>query len=136
MIITSFGIIVFHLVERIALTKKISTEVLENGLVMLGFSFNAILSRHEVHMMPYQQDIHELYKIITFEKMNPKNYKRMLVRRINYTIFTAADCLKFCRWYKGLLLRWSERPPHKRVVAGSSPARPIDLLKCCLRCGP
>lgn len=84
MIITYFGIIIFHLVERIALTIKISKEVFKNGFVMLGFSFNAILSRHEVHKMPYQQDIHRLYTQI----INPKNYKRMLVRRIYYTIIS------------------------------------------------
>lgn len=56
MIITIFGIIVFQLVERIAIVKKSSTEVLRKCSCMLGFSYNAIPTRHEVHGKPYLQE--------------------------------------------------------------------------------
>lgn len=56
MIITIFGIIVFQLVERIAIVKKSSTEVLRKCICMLGFSYNAIPTRHEVHGKPYLQE--------------------------------------------------------------------------------
>jgi len=48
MIIAIFGIIVFQLVERIAIVEKSSTEVLRKCICMLGFSYNAIPARHEV----------------------------------------------------------------------------------------
>ena len=53
MIITIFGIIVFQLVERIAIVKKSSTEVSRKCSRMLGFSYNALPTRHEVHVKPY-----------------------------------------------------------------------------------
>lgn len=56
MIIAIFGIIVFQLVERIAVVKKSSTEVLRKCSCMLGFSYNAIPTRHEVHGKPYLQE--------------------------------------------------------------------------------
>ena len=56
MIITMYGIIVFQLVERIATVKKSSTEVLRKCGCMLGFSYNAIPTRHEVHGKPYLQE--------------------------------------------------------------------------------
>lgn len=56
MIITIYGIIVFQLVERIAIVKKSSTEVLRKCGCMLGFSYNAIPTRHEVHGKPYLQE--------------------------------------------------------------------------------
>ena len=56
MIITICGIIVFHLVEQIALFKKTSIEVLRKCSRMLGFSYNAIPTRHEVPQKPYSQE--------------------------------------------------------------------------------
>lgn len=55
MIITIFGIIIFQLVERIAIVKKSSTEVLRKCSRMLWFLYNAIPTRHEVHGKPYLQ---------------------------------------------------------------------------------
>ena len=46
-------IIVFQLAERIALAEKSMKSVLEHCIDMLGFSFNAIPTRHEVHEKPY-----------------------------------------------------------------------------------
>lgn len=51
MIITGYGIIIFHLVEWIALILKSSIEVLRNGFVAFGLAYSAILSRHEVPIM-------------------------------------------------------------------------------------
>lgn len=48
MIITAYGIIVFQLVERIAITEKSIKSVLGRCIDMLGFSYNAIPTRHEV----------------------------------------------------------------------------------------
>lgn len=56
MIIAICGIIVFQLVERIAIVKKSSTEVLRKCGRMLGFSYNAIPTRHEVPRKPYLQE--------------------------------------------------------------------------------
>lgn len=56
MIITMYGIIVFQLVERIAIVKKSSKEVLRKCSCMLGFSYNAIPTRHEVPRKPYLQE--------------------------------------------------------------------------------
>lgn len=56
MIIAIFGIIVFQLVERIVIVKKSSTEVLRKYICMLGFSYNAIPTRHEVPRKPYLQE--------------------------------------------------------------------------------
>ena len=47
------NIIVFQLAERIALSEKSMRAVLGNGIDMLGFSYNAIPTRHEVHEKPY-----------------------------------------------------------------------------------
>lgn len=61
MIITIYGIIVFQLVERIAIVKKSSTEVLRKFSRMLGFSYNVIPTRHEAPRKPFLQ---EEYKIL------------------------------------------------------------------------
>ena len=53
MIITCLDIIVFHLVERIATTDKSIKSVLGYCVDMLGFSYNAIPTRHEVPEKPY-----------------------------------------------------------------------------------
>lgn len=47
------NIIVFHLVERIATTEKSMKSVLGHCINMLGFSYNAIPTRHEVQRKPY-----------------------------------------------------------------------------------
>ena len=47
------NIIVFQLAERIALSEKSMRAVLGNGIDMLGFSYNAIPTRHEAHEKPY-----------------------------------------------------------------------------------
>lgn len=51
-----FQLIVFQLVERIAVVKKSSTEVLRKCGRMLGFSYNALPTRHEVPRKPYLQE--------------------------------------------------------------------------------
>lgn len=56
MIITYFGIIVFQLVERIAIAEKSIKSVLGHCIDMLGFSYNAIPTRHEVSSKPYLQE--------------------------------------------------------------------------------
>lgn len=56
MIVTIFGIIVFHLVERIAFIKKSLKEALMYGADMLGFAYPALHTRHEVHGKPYLQE--------------------------------------------------------------------------------
>lgn len=56
MIITIYGIIVFHLVERIAITEKSMKSVLRKCSCMLWFSYNAIPTRHEVPRKPYLQE--------------------------------------------------------------------------------
>lgn len=48
MIITYFGIIVFHLTERIAVAAKARKAVYEGAKDMLAFSYLAIPTRHEV----------------------------------------------------------------------------------------
>lgn len=52
MIITEYGIIVFQLMERIAIVKKSSIEVNEESKNMLAFSYLVIPTRHEVHIEP------------------------------------------------------------------------------------
>lgn len=47
------NIIVFQLAERIALSEKSVRAVLGHCIEMLGFSYNAIPTRHEVHEKPY-----------------------------------------------------------------------------------
>ena len=47
------NIIVFQLAERIALTEKSMKSVLGHCIDMLGFSYNAIPTRHEVPGKPY-----------------------------------------------------------------------------------
>ena len=47
------NIIVFQLAERIALSDKSMRAVLGYCIDMLGFSYNAIPTRHEVHKKPY-----------------------------------------------------------------------------------
>ena len=47
------NIIVFQLAERIAITEKSMKTVLGHCIDMLGFSYNAIPTRHEVHEKPY-----------------------------------------------------------------------------------
>ncbi len=56
MIITAYGIIVFQLVEWIAITEKSIKSVLWRCVDMLGFSYNAIPTRHEVPREPYLQE--------------------------------------------------------------------------------
>jgi hypothetical protein len=56
MIITAYGIIVFQLVERIAIIEKSIKSVLGRCIDMLGFSYNAIPTRHEVPNEPYLQE--------------------------------------------------------------------------------
>lgn len=56
MIITICGIIVFQLVERIVITEKSIKSVLRKCSRMLGFSYNALPTRHEVHGKPYLQE--------------------------------------------------------------------------------
>ena len=51
-----FQLIVFQLVERIAIVKKSSTEVLRKCICMLGFSYNALPTRHEVTRKTYLQE--------------------------------------------------------------------------------
>lgn len=51
-----FQLIVFQLVERIAIVKKSSTEVLRKCGRMLGFSYTALPTRHEVPRKPYLQE--------------------------------------------------------------------------------
>lgn len=50
------NIIVFQLVERIAITEKSIKSVLKRSVDMLGFAYQAIPSRHEVHIKPYLQE--------------------------------------------------------------------------------
>lgn len=47
------NIIIFQLVERIATTEKSMKSVLGRCVNMLGFSYNAIPTRHEVQRKPY-----------------------------------------------------------------------------------
>lgn len=56
MIIAIYGIIVFQLVERIALVKKSIKAVLRKCGRMLGFSYTAFPTRHEVSKKPYLQE--------------------------------------------------------------------------------
>ncbi len=51
-----FQLIVFQLVERIAIVKKSLKEALMYGADMLGFSYLALRTRHEVHVKPYLQE--------------------------------------------------------------------------------
>lgn len=50
------NIIVFQLAERIALAQKSMKSVSRKCIDMLGFSYNAIPTRHEVHVKPYLQE--------------------------------------------------------------------------------
>ena len=45
--------ILFQLAERIALAEKSMRAVLGHCIDMLGFSYNAIPTRHEAHEKPY-----------------------------------------------------------------------------------
>jgi len=56
MIITIYVIIVFQLAERIAIVKKSLKEALMYGGDMLGFSYPALRTRHEVPRKPYLQE--------------------------------------------------------------------------------
>ena len=56
MIITAYGIIVFQLVERIAITEKSMKAVLRKCGRVLGFLYQAIPTRNEVHRVPYLQE--------------------------------------------------------------------------------
>lgn len=47
------NIIIFQLAERIALAEKSMRAVLGHCIDMLGFSYNAIPTRHEAHEKPY-----------------------------------------------------------------------------------
>lgn len=48
--------IIFHLAERIAIAEKSMKSVLGHCVDMLGFSYNAIPTRHEIHGKPYLQE--------------------------------------------------------------------------------
>ena len=48
--------IIFQLAERIAITEKSMKSVLGYCVDMLGFSYNAIPTRHEVPEKPYLQE--------------------------------------------------------------------------------
>lgn len=48
--------IIFQLAERIAIAEKSMKMVLGHCTDMLGFSYNAIPTRHEVHEKPYLQE--------------------------------------------------------------------------------
>ena len=50
------NIIIFQLTERIATTKQSMKSVLGRCTDMLGFSYNAIPTRHEVHEKPYLRE--------------------------------------------------------------------------------
>lgn len=50
------NIILFQLAGRIAITEKSMKSVLGRCTDMLGFSYNAIPTRHEVHEKPYLQE--------------------------------------------------------------------------------
>lgn len=60
MIVTIYGLIVFQLVERIAIAEKSIKAVLGYCFDMLGVSYLAIPTRHEVPRKPYLQ----LYNIL------------------------------------------------------------------------
>ena len=64
------NIIVFQLAERIALTEKSMKSVLGHCIDMLGFSYNAIPTRHEVPKKPYLQEynimIEQTHKTIKY----------------------------------------------------------------------
>ena len=51
-----FQLIVFQLVERIAITEKSIKAVLRECGCMLGFAYAALPTRHEVHGKPYLQE--------------------------------------------------------------------------------
>ena len=51
-----FQLIVFQLVEQIAIVEKSIKSVLRKCSCVLGFSYNAIPTRHEVHVKPYLQE--------------------------------------------------------------------------------
>lgn len=51
-----FQLIVFQLAERIAIVKKSLKEALMYGADMLGFSYPALRTRHEVPRKPYLQE--------------------------------------------------------------------------------
>lgn len=62
-VLTIYGIIVFHLTEWMRLAEKSLTKVLIGyGLNMLAFSFLAIPTRHEVSDMPVFGDINSIYR--------------------------------------------------------------------------
>lgn len=67
------NIIVFQLAERIATTEKSMKSVLGDWKSMLGFSYVAIPTRHEVRQLPYLHD--------KFEQINPQNSKRLQMWR-------------------------------------------------------
>lgn len=50
------NIIVFQLAGRITITEKSMKSVSRKCIDMLGFSYNAIPTRHEVHEKPYLQE--------------------------------------------------------------------------------
>ena len=56
MIITIYGIIVFQLVERIAMIKKSLKEVFVGMADISELSYLSLRSRHEVHGKPYLQE--------------------------------------------------------------------------------
>lgn len=90
MIIAILGIIVFQLVERIAIIEKSMKSVLRKCSCVLGFSYNTIPTRHEVQRKPYLQ---EEYNIMT---MNPQNYQTLRIWRKYLENELSAACWSRC----------------------------------------
>ena len=64
------NIIIFQLIKRIIVNSTQSWQVvLGHCKNMLGFSYLAIPTRHEIRCLPYLHD--------TFEQINPQNLKRL-----------------------------------------------------------
>ena len=55
-IFSHISTILFQLAGRIVITEKSMKSVLGHCVDMLGFSYNAIPTRHEVHVKPYLQE--------------------------------------------------------------------------------
>lgn len=99
-----FKLIVFHLVERIAIVKKSSTEVLRKCSCMLGFSYNAIPTRHEVPRKPYLQ---EEYNIMTNEPTKLSNIADMAKQktRQHHSFIGGGLVISLPPIYKGIAKR-------------------------------
>lgn len=62
-------IIVFQLIERIAIIEKSMKSVLGHCKNMLGFSYLVIPTRHEVHIKPYMREDNEEHKRVKPTKL-------------------------------------------------------------------